>query len=168
MTKEEKKRYNQQYYLKNKERLNARSKQYHEANKDKIRKYREANKDKINARTRAFYASEGGKKIKEYNKKYREENREKFRASSSKWQKANPNKKNAATVRRRTALMNRKPEWADDLVINMIYEDCPKGYEVDHIIPLQGENVSGLHVAWNLQYLTPIQNQLKGNKYELR
>jgi len=129
-------------------------------------KYHQINKDKINARRRELYASEGGKKRKEYNKKYREENREMCRASNSKWQKANPNKKNAATVRRRTALMNRKPKWADDLVINMIYEDCPEGYEVDHIIPLQGENVSGLHVAWNLQYLTPIQNKLKGNRYD--
>ena len=123
------------------------------------------NKDKRNARRRELYASEGGETRKNYNKKWRKENREKCREYNSKWQKSNPQLKNASTVRRRTGMMHRKPEWADDLVINMIYQDCPEGYEVDHIIPLQGENVSGLHVALNLQYLTPIQNQQKGNKY---
>ena len=37
-------------------------------------------------------------------------------------------------------------------------------HEVDHIHPLSGKNLSGLHVPWNLQVLTKVDNRLKYNK----
>ncbi len=49
--------------------------------------------------------------------------------------------------------------------IKRFYENCPKGYEVDHIIPLQGKTVSGFHILENLQYLTKEENCKKGNRY---
>lgn len=59
----------------------------------------------------------------------------------------------------------RCPEWADKSAIIQFYLNCPDGYEVDHIIPLNGELVSGLHVLNNLQYLTVRQNRAKGNRF---
>lgn len=52
--------------------------------------------------------------------------------------------------------------------LKQIYNDCPGGMVIDHIIPLKGLDpdtkehvVSGLHVPWNLQYLTPEDNATK-------
>ena len=52
----------------------------------------------------------------------------------------------------------RTPIWANFEEIQKIYNNCPKGYHVDHIVPLQNNKVCGLHVENNLQYLTATEN----------
>ena len=59
----------------------------------------------------------------------------------------------------------RTPSWSETELIKEFYSKCPKGYHVDHIIPLRGDTVSGLHVLSNLQYLTALENIVKSNKF---
>lgn len=69
------------------------------------------------------------------------------------------------TSKYRAAKLNRTPVWANLDKIKEIYERCPEGYHVDHIVPLQGDLVSGLHVESNLQYLTSTDNLKKHNSF---
>lgn len=60
----------------------------------------------------------------------------------------------------------RIPPWANRKEIARIYRDRPVGMHVDHIVPLQGKTVCGLHVEYNLQYLTAEENVRKGAKHD--
>lgn len=69
----------------------------------------------------------------------------------------------ADTRARQAGLKQRTPIWVDRSALRKWYIDRQEGFCVDHIIPLKGENVSGLHVPWNLQYLTENENVAKSN-----
>ena len=84
------------------------------------------------------------------------------------------NKLTAATstfrqAKYRASKLQRTPKWLtlDDLTaIEIFYSNTPIGFHVDHIIPLQGDLVSGLHVLNNLQYLSASDNCSKCNSFE--
>lgn len=62
----------------------------------------------------------------------------------------------------------RVPKWAQLNEIKQFYLNCPLNHHVDHIVPLCGRLVSGLHVLENLQYLPASENLKKGNSYEVK
>lgn len=79
-----------------------------------------------------------------------------------------------AAERRRIIMLLAKPKWADDNKIRAIYSERDlmniaagehEKYHVDHIIPLQGKNVCGLHCEDNLRIITARQNCMKSNKF---
>jgi hypothetical protein len=61
-------------------------------------------------------------------------------------------------AKQRTKVSQAMPAWVDEEEIKRIYRNCPDGHHVDHIVPLKGINVCGLHVPWNLQYLPATEN----------
>lgn len=69
--------------------------------------------------------------------------------------------------RRQAAKLKRTPAWADWDKIRWVYDNAPPGFEVDHILPLQGKFVSGLHVHENLRVLPKLENRQKHNKFEV-
>ena len=81
-------------------------------------------------------------------------------STTSKTQAARQAKYNASKL-------NRTPPWADLNKIKEIYDNCPEGYHVDHIVPLNGKYISGLHVENNLQYLPAVENVKKSNNFTL-
>jgi hypothetical protein len=74
-----------------------------------------------------------------------------------------------AAHKHRAKKLNRlPPRWADEAKIEQIFRNCPPGKTLDHVIPLQGENVCGLEVENNFQYLSLKENCKKNNTFRSR
>jgi len=109
-------------------------------------------------------------------RRYSENNssRTKRLAAKRRWQKRYPAKVNSKCAIRRAAKVSATPSWLtkeQKREIVKVYEESANisrttgvKYHVDHIIPLKGEFVSGLHVPWNLQIITESENCRKRNK----
>jgi len=104
-------------------------------------------------------------------RRWYEMNKEKSLESHYRWADRNPATVTAAAARYRASELQRTPPWADKNMIEVIYklakvmsEITGVEYQVDHIHPLQGKTVSGLHVETNLQILSALENKSKSNR----
>lgn len=95
----------------------------------------------------------------------------KVRPIKAAWKKRNPHKGAADSMRRRAAKFHACPWWVDRYEIERIYLECARvtassgiEHHVDHIVPILGRRVCGLHVPWNLRIITGSENQRKGNQ----
>ena len=158
-----------EYYLKNKERLLEINKAWASANAGRVRLLKQARRAALSEETKE---SENAKaRIRYHQKKEWNANRKRVYKSATK------HLTNASASKRRAALLQRIPIWQtefDELKIKCIYSVAAmlskvnnEPWTVDHIIPLQGKIVSGLHVPSNLQLMRARENEAKRNKYEI-
>jgi len=107
-------------------------------------------------------------------KQFREQNPDYTIKQNKKWDLNNPHKRRALNVKRRVVRISQTPQWLTQeqnqeildfyIVAKMFRLYTGQDYHVDHIIPLRGKTVSGLHVPWNLQILPAKENLAKSNK----
>ncbi len=151
------------YRLENKEKISAWHKENYIKNKEEL--------DKKNA----DYYSEHKKEKAEYyqnnieeRKKYNSKNRKRDNDTLKQWRENNKGKRAIQSIRSHNKRKLRIPKWQtkeQKKAIELFYKNCPKDMLVDHIIPLCGKTISGLHILENLQYLTPLENSKKNDKF---
>lgn len=163
--------------------------QQRQAAREYAREYRKRNKEKLAVEARERYQAnhakyldkkkkyyqENREEIREKQLKYRNENKEKVLQSNRQWRKNNPDKARENDVRCRYRRYKARPAWLtveQQKQINTIYKECRRmtietgiQYHVDHIVPINGETVCGLHIPENLQILTASENCSKRNSF---
>ena len=154
--------YDRAYNLANKERIAEGRTAYNLANKEKTaettKAYRLANKEDRAEKAKVYYQA----------------NKERIAERGKAYNLANKDACNTKTAKRRAAKLERTVSWSDSNAIKALYteaqrltEETGEQHHVDHIIPLQGELVSGLHVQNNLQVLTAYANLSKSNTFNI-
>jgi len=133
--------------------------------KEAARIYRAKNRERILETARLRYAKNPDK-YKLDVVEYRIANPTKNYAAVKKWRTKNPAKVLFYVTCREERIKQAMPKWADKEAMQDIYQEgIYHQMHVDHIIPLKGKNVYGLHWEGNLQLLTKEANASKGNRY---
>ncbi len=159
---EARKAYQKAYAQRNREKAYQRVKEWREANPEKwaeqSKRYAKKYPEKSVARTQAWKARHP-ERAADVDKRTRQKNSARIAANRAKYR--------AVKLQATPAWLN-KGHWFEIGCVYM-YRDALKrvglNYHVDHVVPLRGKNVSGLHVPENLQVIPAVQNRLKNNHY---
>ena len=170
--------YAREWRIKNPEKAHAADKIYSDKNKDKrnayAKQYRKDNPEKIKVLAKDW-AKANPEKIKGYAIKAVKAWNERNPDYQSNFYKANKERYVAARARRRAAQDSATPTWLtaiDKAMIQEMYDVSEARYiqtgikhHVDHIVPINGKGVAGMHVPWNLQVITAHENLSKGWRF---
>jgi 5-methylcytosine-specific restriction endonuclease McrA len=167
------------YYSANKDKIAAYQKGYVKNNREKVlelwRRYDETHREERLAKWRAYRESNPDK-IRRAVKRWADAHKAEKRLYMKAWQSRNRAKVFAYNSIRRAEKLRATPVWLTSEHISQIeaiYAEAVRRssqegvkYHVDHIVPLRGNSVCGLHVPWNLQVITARENLIKYNRLE--
>lgn len=124
----------------------------------------------LEAKNKAYYAKNADA-VNAQKREYWAANREAMLAANKEWKNRNQSVYRAYAVGRKAHVKQATPPWANREAIRAVYieadrltEETGVKHHVDHIVPLKGKTVCGLHVAWNLRPLPWRENISKKNK----
>lgn len=167
---EKRKPYKKAYDEANKARNKTYRKDYYAAHPEKSREWAAKNRERSRA-IKARWAERNKEQREAYLAKYRRSDLNKANQKRYVSTLKGHAKRNALARKRFISRMQRTPAWANTMEIERFYRQaalmrrCGIDCHVDHIVPLQGDVVSGLHVETNLQILPGAENIRKRNKW---
>lgn len=170
---------NKKYYADNRDAQRERGRKYREENSERVKEtqknWRDQNRD-YNSKRNKDYRDKNKESIAKRNREYRLANRDEIARKNKEWQQANRGKVNANNSKRRAARLQRTPSWTTEGDVSrideiydarsLISEITGIPHHVDHIIPLQGGRVSGLHTPDNLLIVPGNENLTKYNNFD--
>lgn len=131
-------------------------------------------REKRLAHKKEYYA-QNRERILEVEQKRYEKQSERLKQQARDFRKNNPDKHNALNARTRASKLQALPKWLNEDDKWMMKEAYSLAqlrtrlfgfmWHVDHIVPLRGKNVCGLHVPWNLQVIPATENLSKSNHW---
>ena len=135
--------------------------------------YRKRNKELV-ANQQRVYREANKEEISDYLRKYRQENKVELTQKRRLWEKENKELRYAHVAKRRAAKLQAHPKWEEELT-QFVHEEAYElstlrkhytglTHHVDHVIPLSGKAVCGLHVWNNFAVIPALENLQKGNK----
>lgn len=143
--------------------------------REKAVEYRDKNRDRIN-NTHKEWSDRNRESERKRLLEYSRLNKESYAHRNAQWRKDNPDLNCAKSAAYRARKLNQCPKWLSDSDVSRlksIYKLCKNItkktgilHHVDHIVPLKGEMVCGLHVPWNLQVIPASQNLSKSNSFD--
>ena len=138
-----------------------------------VKIYSDSTKKESSERSRKHHLANRQHRLEKEKARY-QANREKKAEYAKKYYEANKGDFYFRRGKARAARIQRTPQWADMSAVAEFYAEAKRleeltgiQFHVDHIVPLQGEMVSGLHVPANLQLLTAHENLSKSNSFEV-
>jgi hypothetical protein len=142
---------------------------------EKNRNWKISNPDKVKKHNSDCYARDRENRIKRMYA-WAEKNPEKKKAAYKKYAQKHKDKGRARLAKRRAQKKNATPPWLTRQHMAEIRKVYSLAFElerktgvkhhVDHIVPLRGKNVSGLHVPWNLRAIPAEENLRKWNRFD--